>query len=92
MTDRVLWAVLASLAIVLPTLIAYNVAPSATLFNQAAAFVGWGGFLMVPAASLERRAMPASSSLGGFVMRESWAGRRLRSGTQAGGTRSVSCR
>ena len=61
MTDRVLWAVLASLAIVFPTLIAYNVAPSATFFNQAAAFVGWGGFLMVLAACLARRTLPASS-------------------------------
>ena len=60
MTDGVLWAILATLAIAFPTLIAYNVAPSATFFNQAAAFVGWGGFLMVLAASLARRAMPAS--------------------------------
>ena len=61
MTDRVLWAVLATFAIAFPTLIAYNVAPSATFFNQAAAFVGWGGFLTVLAACLPRRARPASS-------------------------------
>ena len=60
-TDPVLWAVLATLAIAFPTLIAYNVAPSATFFNQAAAFVGWGGFLMVLAASLARRMVPAST-------------------------------
>ena len=66
MTDRILWAVLASLAIAFPTVIAYNVAPSATFFNQAAAFVGWGGFLMVLAASFARRAMPASS--GSFAL------------------------
>ena len=65
-TGRVLWAVLASLAIAFPTVIAYNVAPSATFFNQAAAFVGWGGFLMVLAASFARRAMPASS--GSFAL------------------------
>ena len=66
MTDRILWAVLATLAIAFPTVIAYNVAPSATFFNQAAAFVGWGGFLMVLAASFARRAMPTSS--GSFAL------------------------
>jgi hypothetical protein len=34
-------------AVALPTLIAFNVPPSATFFNQAAAFVGWGGFLLL---------------------------------------------
>jgi O-antigen ligase len=32
-------------AIALPTLIAFNVPPSATFFNQAAALVGWGAWL-----------------------------------------------
>jgi O-antigen ligase len=35
-------AALAMLALTLPTLLAYNVAPSSTLFNQAAALIGWG--------------------------------------------------
>ena len=49
-------AVGAVFAVALPTLIAFNVAPSATFFNQAAAFVGWGGFLIVLAAlPAERR-------------------------------------
>src|ERR1019366_7263850 len=39
--------VTACLAVALPTLIAFNVAPSATFFNQAAALVGWGGFLLL---------------------------------------------
>ncbi|MEP6739356.1 MAG: Wzy polymerase domain-containing protein [Caldimonas sp.] len=51
-------AILACLAIVFPTLIAYNVAPSATIFNQVAAFVGWGGFLLVLGTWLPRRAWP----------------------------------
>ena len=34
-------AYLASVAVALPTLLAFNVAPSATLFNQAAALIGW---------------------------------------------------
>ena len=33
---------LATLALTLPTLLAHNVAPSATFFNQAAALIGWG--------------------------------------------------
>ena len=39
--------VTACLAVALPTLIAFNVAPSATFFNQAAALAGWGGFLLL---------------------------------------------
>ena len=48
------WALAVSgvLAVALPTLIAFNVAPSATFFNQAAALVGWGGFLIVLATCL----------------------------------------
>ncbi|MGZ5892888.1 MAG: hypothetical protein ACXWJ7_09750, partial [Caldimonas sp.] len=57
------FAVLAGIAVVLPTLIAFNVAPSATFFNQAAAFVGWGGFLLVLAAGLGPQARPRSSGV-----------------------------
>jgi O-antigen ligase len=53
-------ALFACLAIAFPTLIAFNVAPSATFFNQAAAFVGWGGFLLVLGAGLAQRARPRS--------------------------------
>jgi hypothetical protein len=53
-------AMLASLAIALPTLIAFNLAPSATFFNQAAAFTGWGGFLLVLGAGLAQTARPRS--------------------------------
>ena len=46
------WAALAVLAVALPTLIAFNVPPSATFFNQAAALIGWGGscWLLIAAA------------------------------------------
>ena len=54
------WTVTALLAVVAPTLVAFNVAPSATLFNQVAAFVGWGGFLLVVAAAMSQRARPRS--------------------------------
>ncbi len=57
---RLTWAVLASLAIAFPPLIAFNVPPSATFLNQAAAFVGWGGFLLVLGASMPRDAWPRS--------------------------------
>ena len=57
---RVTWAVLASLAIAFPTLIAFNVPPSATFFNQAAAYVGWGGFLLVLGTSIPRDPRPRS--------------------------------
>ena len=41
------WIVFALVAVVLPTLIAYNSPPSATFLNQDAAYVGWGLFLIV---------------------------------------------
>ncbi|MDQ6679918.1 MAG: Wzy polymerase domain-containing protein [Pseudomonadota bacterium] len=48
-------------AIAFPSLIAFNVAPSATFFNQAAAFVGWGGFLLVAGLWVPKQAWPRSS-------------------------------
>ena len=53
-------SLLACLAVAFPTLIAFNVAPSATFFNQAAAFLGWGGFLLVLGAGLAQSARPRS--------------------------------
>ena len=38
---------LALAAVALPTLIAYNLPPSATFFNQAAAFIGWGAWVVL---------------------------------------------
>src|SRR6185437_8451124 len=57
-TVRGVWALFASLAIALPTLIAYNVPPSATFLNQAAAFCGWGLFLLVLASAIPARTWP----------------------------------
>ncbi len=54
------WAALAILAVAFPALIAFNLSPSATFFNQAAAFIGWGGFLLVLGAGLAHRARPRS--------------------------------
>ena len=38
---------LALAAVALPTLIAFNLPPSATFFNQAAAFIGWGAWVVL---------------------------------------------
>jgi O-antigen ligase len=40
-------ALIALLAAGVPVLLAYNLQPSATLFNQAAAFVGWAAFALI---------------------------------------------
>lgn len=40
-----LWTLSALPAILAPALLAYNLPPSATFLNQAAALIGWGGFL-----------------------------------------------
>jgi len=45
----------ATLALALPALLAYNVAPSATFFNQAAALIGWGGLCVALALQLPSR-------------------------------------
>ncbi len=58
---RVTWSVLASLAVAFPTLIAFNAPPSATFLNQAAAFVGWGAFLLLLGASIPSKTWPRSS-------------------------------
>ena len=39
-------------AVALPALLAYNLPPSSTFLNQAAALVGWGAFLTVLAGSM----------------------------------------
>ncbi|MES2991029.1 MAG: Wzy polymerase domain-containing protein [Pseudomonadota bacterium] len=55
------WPVLATLAIGMPMLLAFNQPPSSTFLNQAVALVGWGGWLAVLATALGRapRDLPA---------------------------------
>ncbi|ATU63274.1 PglL family O-oligosaccharyltransferase [Piscinibacter gummiphilus] len=48
-------------AIAVPVLLAYNLPPSSTFLNQAAALVGWGIFCAVLAASLPRSGSGAAS-------------------------------
>jgi O-antigen ligase len=54
-------AAAACTAIALPPLIAFNVPPSATFFNQAVAFVGWGCFLIVVGVWIPKQAWPRSA-------------------------------
>ncbi len=55
-----LWLAAACLAVVFPTLLAFNLPPSPTFFNQAAAFVGWGvwGLLLSSTATAAVRPPP----------------------------------
>ena len=55
--------VLASAAIGLPMLLAFNLPPSSTFLNQAAALIGWGGWLTLLASSLTGPAWPRASGL-----------------------------
>ena len=57
------WPVYAVLAMITPALLAFNLPPSATFLNQAAALIGWGGFLIVVAAGAPLRLCPGSAGL-----------------------------
>ncbi len=61
------WPLLATVAIAFPALIAFNVPPSATFFNQAAAFVGWGVFLLLVTAELSRVRLPGAAGMNAFL-------------------------
>ena len=54
------WAAAAIAAVAAPTLLAYNLPPSATFFNQAAAVFGWGLLL-----ALVARVLPVRHARGG---------------------------
>lgn len=56
-------ASIALLAAGVPTLLAYNLPPSATLFNQAAAFIGWAAFALVAVVESARPTRAASRAL-----------------------------
>ena len=64
---RSLVAATACVAVASPALIAYNVPPSATFFNQAAAFVGWGAFMLVLTIALAPRAWPRSAGIAALL-------------------------
>ena len=49
------WELAACGAVAIPALVAYNLPPSATFFNQALALLGWGTWLVLLATALPRR-------------------------------------
>lgn len=55
------WLPAASLAVAVPALLAYNLPPSATYLNQAAAVIGWGGWLVFLSASIRPTSWRGSS-------------------------------
>ncbi|HEY4068850.1 MAG TPA: Wzy polymerase domain-containing protein [Burkholderiaceae bacterium] len=61
--QRLWWPTCAAIAMAAPASLAFNLPPSATFLNQAAALVGWGGFLIVAAAVLPARARLGASGL-----------------------------
>ena len=61
--DQAVSQVLASAAIGLPMLLAFNLPPSSTFLNQAAALIGWGGWLTLLASSLTGPAWLRGSGL-----------------------------
>jgi O-antigen ligase len=61
--QRLWWPACAAVAMAAPASLAFNLPPSATFLNQAAALVGWGGFLVVVAAVLPTRARLGASGL-----------------------------
>lgn len=54
------WLAGAALAVALPPLLAFNLPPSATFLNQAAAMIGWSTWLLLLAAALPRPSRPAA--------------------------------
>lgn len=52
-------------AISLPSLVAFNLAPSATLFNQAAALIGWATLAILLAGLQRQRVTPFPAALAG---------------------------
>ena len=56
-------ALLSTLAIGLPMLLAYNLPPSSTFLNQAAALIGWGGLLVVLSGALDTGVMRCADGL-----------------------------
>jgi O-antigen ligase len=65
--QRFWWPLSAAVALSAPALLAFNLPPSATFLNQAAALVGWGGFLTVVAEGVPQRARLGASGLSALL-------------------------
>ena len=61
------WTTAACVAVALPTLLAFNLPPSATFLNQAAAFIGWGVWALLLASSGATPGQPWRGGLGGLL-------------------------
>lgn len=65
-----------ALALVFPTLLAYNVSPSVTLLNQLAAVIGWGGVLIAGKANegySKEKPLPLFAALGLVTAAAIWS-------------------
>lgn len=62
------WLAAAAGAVAAPVLVAFNLSPSATFLNQAAAMVGWGVWAMLLAAVLPRGAAGALKAAGPLAL------------------------
>jgi O-antigen ligase len=72
--DQVLRATIAALAAALPSLLAYNVAPSPTFWNQALAFALWAVFVGVTLPQWAwRSATPLLAAVGLLLMAALWS-------------------
>ena len=60
------WSLSITLAVAVPVLLAYNLPPSATFFNQAAALLGWGAWLGWSAGALRDTPWPRTAGLAGL--------------------------
>jgi len=63
-----LWTSAACIAVAFPTLLAFNLPPSATFLNQAAAFIGWGVWALILASSDITPGRPWRGALGGLLV------------------------
>ena len=61
------WTSAACVAVAFPTLIAFNLPPSATFFNQAAAFIGWGAWALMLAYAADALIRPWRGGLGALL-------------------------
>src|SRR5947207_15764467 len=64
---RVAWSWMAGVAVAVPALLAYNVPPSATFLNQAAAVIGWACALACFASTANGLTLSWRSGLAGLL-------------------------
>jgi len=65
--SAVLWIATACVAVALPTLLAFNLPPSATFLNQAVSVIGWGALLSVFAECLRAGKLALDAGLAALL-------------------------